>query len=465
MKTLQRSRFAIALCAIGFAGFAASAAAADDTAAVIEDLKRRINALEEQLKTQPAAPAAVGITPAPATAATVPAAQAGTNAKPDEFKVTWGGFIKLDAIGSRFSDGGVVQGTGRDFYLPNSIPVAAVENARTYTDFIAKETRLFLKGDGTVLGHKVGAYVEFDFISGQISQQAGVGAGNEAVTNAYNPAFRRGFITFDRWTLGQDWSTLQNLVALPDTLDFVAWPSEGTVFNRQPVIRYTVGGLAIALENPETTVAARGTAAFANTDDNTVPDLVAKYTLKTSFGDYTLAGVVRQLAARNTFAAPATPTTPAVAGVNDTAIGYGLSFAGKIPTFGKDDIRFTVSGGDGIGRYLAINTVGDAGVDAGGKLHPVEIINGFIAYRHPWSEQWRTNVLVSAYHANTGQVGLGTDFGAGVTRNVRSAAINLLYSPIPKLTLGGEYRHARRDTVGNLSVDLDRIQFSAKYSF
>ncbi|GAC1627818.1 MAG: DcaP family trimeric outer membrane transporter [Nevskia sp.] len=439
----------MALCAAGLVGFAANAAAADDTSAVIEDLKRRINALEAQVKAQQqtAAPAAA---PAAVAAAPAPAAGAG------DFKLSWGGFVKLDTIGSFFSDGPVAQGTGRDFYLPGAIPVAAVENARDYTDFIAKETRLFLKGDGTVLSHKVGAYVEFDFISGQISQATG-GAGNEAVTNAYNPSLRRAYITFDNLLLGQDWSTFQNLVALPDTLDFVAWPSDGTVFNRQPQIRYTLDGLSVALENPNTTVAARrapGAAAFAVTNDNTVPDFVAKYTLKTGFGDFSLAGIVRQLADRNTVGAG-----------NDTAIGYGASLAGRIPVFGKDDIRFTVSGGDGIGRYLALNTVGDAVVNRAGKLHSAEIYNGFIAYRHPWNEQWRTNLVVSAFHANTGQAAFGSDFGDDVSRNIRSASINLLYSPIPKLTLGGEYRHARRDTVGNLSGDLDRVQLSAKLSF
>lgn len=467
MQTLKRSRFAIALCAAGFAGFAASAAAADDTAAVIQDLKRRIDALEQQLKQQPATAAPAGVAAPSATVATVPPAQA--PAKTDDFKVAWGGFVKFDAIGTRFSDGPVAQSTGRDFYVPNSIPAispGAIESARTYTDFIAKETRLFLKGDGKVLGHTIGTYVEFDFISGQISQLL-AGTGNEGVTNAYNPAFRRGFITFDRWTFGQDWSTLQNLVALPDALDFVAWPSDGTVFSRQPVIRYTVGGLQVSIENPETTVAAHNGAAFANTDDNTVPDFVAKYTLKTGFGEYSLGGIVRQLQARNNFGgAPAAGAVPAVRGANDTAIGYGLSFAGKIPLWGKDDLRFTVSGGDGIGRYLAINTVGDAGIDTNGKLHSVEIINGFLAYRHPWNEQWRTNILLSAFHANVGQIGQGpTDFGAGVTRNVRTAAINLLYSPIPKLTLGTEFRYGRRDTVGDLSGDLQRVQLSAKYAF
>lgn len=453
---LSRSRFATAVMVAGFGVTSVPVmAASDDTAAVIQELKRRIEALEQQLANQPAAPAtpaAVAAAPAPAPAAAAPAPAAAGN----EFKLAWGGYIKADAIVSRYSDAPVAQSLGRDAYIPNSVPVLAnaAENARTYTDLHAKETRLYLRGSGLLYGHKVAVNAEFDFISGQLGQGIG-GAPNEAVTNAYNPAFRLGYIDFDNFRIGQDWTTLQNLVALPDIVDLVNWPSEGTVFGRQAQLRYTWGPLAVALENTESTVAAFGGSTFTVTDDNTLPDFVWRYTLKTAgWGDYTLSGAVRQISDRGT-----------IGNGNDTALGYGLSFAGKIPLWGKDDLRFTFSGGDGFGRYLALNTVGDAIVDARGKLQTVEIYNGFVAYRHPWNEQWRSNVALSAFHANTGQAATGSIYGAGVSRNVRSATANLLYSPIPKITFGIEYRYARRDTVGNLSGDLSRLQFSARYNF
>jgi len=449
--TLSRSRFAAALVTAGF-GMASGSALAidDDTAALIQELKRRIEALEQQVAAKPAAPAPAVVAAAP------PAAPAAVNGNGGDFKLTWGGYVKADAIVSRFSDGPVAQSLGRDAYIPNSVPVAATgtENARTYTDLHAKETRLYLRGAGLMYGHKVAINAEFDFISGQLGQGIG-GAPNEAVTNAYNPAFRLGYIDFDNFRIGQDWTTLQNLVALPDIIDLINWPGEGTVFGRQAMIRYTWGPLAVALENTESTVATFGGNAFTVTDDNSIPDFVWRYTLKAGgWGDYTLSGVVRQVSDRGT-----------VVGGNDTAIGYGLSVAGKIPLWGQDDLRFTVSGGDGFGRYLALNTVGDAIVNAEGKLRTVEVFNGFVAYRHPWNEQWRSNIALSAFHANTGQLDDGSMFGPGVSRNVRSATANLLYSPIPKITFGAEYRYARRDTVGNLSGDLSRLQFSARYNF
>ncbi|MBA4285271.1 MAG: hypothetical protein C0434_07030 [Xanthomonadaceae bacterium] len=459
---LDRSRFAAALIAAGCAAATGPALAASDadtdTAAVIQELKRRIEALERQLATPPAAPAsAPAAGPAPAVAAAAPAAPvAAVNGNGGDFKLAWGGYVKADAIVSRYSDAPVAQSLGRDAYIPNSVPVMAdaVENARTYTDLHAKETRLYLRGSGLMYGHKVAINAEFDFISGQLGQGIG-GAPNEAVTNAYNPAFRLGYIDFDNFRIGQDWTTLQNLVALPDIVDLINWPGEGTVFGRQAMIRYTWGPLAVALENTESTVAAFGGNSFTVTDDNTLPDLVWRYTLKTTrWGDYTLSGAVRQISDRGT-----------IGGSNDTALGYGLSFAGKVPLWGQDDLRFTFSGGDGFGRYLALNTVGDAIVDARGKLQTVEIYNGFVAWRHPWNDQWRSNLALSAFHANTGQAASGSMFGSAVSRNVRSITLNLLYSPIPKITFGAEYRYARRDTVGDLSGDLSRLQFSARYNF
>lgn len=449
-----RSRFVVALIAAGCA-IAGPAAADDDTAAVIADLKRRIEALEQQLAVRPPAAAstavAPAVVPAPA-AASVPASNG--NGSGGDFKLAWGGYVKADAIVSRFSDAPVAQSLGRDAYIPNAVPVAATENARTYTDLHAKETRLYLRGSGLMYGHKVAINAEFDFISGQIGQGI-AGAPNEAVTNPYNPAFRLGYIDFDHLRIGQDWTTLQNMVALPDIVDVINWPGEGTVFGRQTMIRYTWGPLAVALENTESTVAAAGGNSFTVTDDNTVPDLVWRYTLKTDgHGEYTVSGALRQISDRGT-----------VGGGNDTAFGYGLSIAGKIPLWGQDDLRFTFSGGDGFGRYLALNTVGDAIVDARGKLQTVEIYNGFVAWHHPWNDQWRSNLALSAFHANTGQAATGSMFGSAVSRNVRSATINLLYSPIPKITFGAEYRYARRDTVGNLSGDMSRLQFSARYNF
>ena len=117
-----------------------------------------------------------------------------------DVRFTWGGYIKLDTLYSRYSDGPAAQNLGRDAYIPNQIPVSAEGEPRSYVDFHAKETRLYLKAETLVEGHKLGGHVEFDFIVNQ-------GAANEITSNAYNAGLRRAFITFDNWLLGQEWTS------------------------------------------------------------------------------------------------------------------------------------------------------------------------------------------------------------------------------------------------------------------
>lgn len=372
-----------------------------------------------------------------AAAAITPMAQAG-DVKLGDTTLSWGGYIKADALYSRFSDGKVAQGSARDFYVPGAIPVSTgAGDGASYFDMHAKETRLFLKTTSEVEGYQLGSYVEMDFI-------VNPGAGNERVTNAYNIGLRRAYLTIDNWLIGQDWSTFQNLVALPDTLDFVAFPTDGTPFIRQPLVRYTRGGFDVSLENPETTVTSAA-GAQVTTDENTVPDAVARYRFDHSGGQFSLAAVVRQLKQDGA----------------GSDIGYGLSLAGKIPVGRRDDIRFTISSGEGIGRYLAINTVNDAAVNAGGDLEGFTAQAAYLAYRHVWNDQWRSTATVSMLRADHDVLLTGDT----VTRSVNSASLNLLYSPVKKITVGVEYRRAEREVESGADGTLDRLQFAAKYAF
>ncbi|WP_029891461.1 DcaP family trimeric outer membrane transporter [Polycyclovorans algicola] len=351
-------------------------------------------------------------------------------------EVTLGGFVKLDFIYSQ-NDPGSNADLGRDFYVPGLIPVGNAQSSSRF-DAHAKETRLIFATNTDFNGYKVGSYIEADFIVNQ-----GTPGADERITNAYNPGLRRAFVTFGGFLAGQDWSTFQNLVALPETLDFVAWPSDGTPFMRQALLRYTTGGLDLSLENPQTTVT-DGMGARISEDENTLPDLHARYRFSVGSAQMSVAALARQLKTDG----------------NGAETGYAVSVAGKIP-LGKNDIRFTISQGDGAGRYLALNTVNDAQIAANGDLEAIEVINGFIAYRQVWTEKWRSTLALSAFSADHDTALTGT----GVTKSVQSASVNLLYSPVPPLTVGGELRYAEREVENGDEGDLTRFQFSVKYSF
>lgn len=376
-------------------------------------------------------------------AAITGAAQAG-DVKFGETTLTWGGYAKLDVLYSRFSEGEVGQSTSRDLYVPSTIPVSTGGgDSYSALDFHAKETRLFIATKTPLEnGMTLGSHIEFDFIVNQ-------GAGTETVTNAYNPGLRRAFITYGKWLLGQEWSTFQNLGAIPETLDFVAFPTDGTVFDRQPMIRYSVGDFAVAAENPETTINNAGTVSAKN--DSQLPDLVGRWVTKVGDGgNFGVAVILRQLSVDDTSGG----------GIDADTIGYGISASGKVPLTARDDIRFMANWGEGIGRYIGLGISADAAVD-GNDIEAIGIVAGYVAYRHAWTDQWRTTVTASTFQADN-DVALTTD---GVTKSVVSGSVNLLYSPTKKMTVGAELRHAEREVESGADGSLDRLQFSAKYVF
>src|SRR5690606_11898477 len=158
----------------------------------------------------------------------------------------------------------------------------------------------------------------------------------------YIPRLRHAFFTYKNLTVGQTWSTFMNAAALPETVDFVG-VMDGTAFARQPQVRYTTGNLEVALEDPASNV--DGT----DTNDNSMPDVVARYSIKSGNSSLTVAGIVREIKVDNA------TTTPAP---DDSEIGFGVNLAGVIK-LGADDLKFSVSHGQ-LGRYVGFGTAADA---------------------------------------------------------------------------------------------------------
>lgn len=77
--------------------------------------------------------------------------------------VKLGGYIKATAAVSDYSGGDIANGAlGRDFYLPQQIPVGGEGEGRDF-DSGAKQTRLSLSTSTPIGGHTVKGHVEIDF--------------------------------------------------------------------------------------------------------------------------------------------------------------------------------------------------------------------------------------------------------------------------------------------------------------
>ena len=199
---------------------------------------------------------------------------------------------------------------------------------------------------------EVTGFIELDFWGG---------GGNEIISNSAAPRIRHAFIKYKNVLAGQTWTTFMNTSAIAETADF-AGPAMGLAFIRQGQVRYTMGNFQVSIENPYT---------FGGDDtlDN-VPDVIAKYTFKGDWGNVSVAGLGRQLHTA----------------LGNTETGIGYSVAGRIKTFGKDDLRFQVHGGN-VGRYVGVVSAKDVvGEEA------EETTSYTAAYRHFWSEDLRSTV-------------------------------------------------------------------------
>lgn len=426
------------------AALAGSPAGADET--TLDALKRELAALRErvsELEARLAAAEAEPRTQVPPAATPDPARREPTP------RVTVGGRIKLDVIASSVSAGGP-GGTNRgDLALsPGGVPLSDAGEAHQ-TSFSAHGSRLWFKAlQPTRLG-ETAAFLELDFFSRD--------AGDERVTNSYTPRLRHGYGEWDGWTFGQTYTTFMNVSAFPELNDD-GIPA-GAVLVRQPLVRRRFElpaeefddvrwALDLAAESPESTIVDPAGDRFSP-DDDRLPDLVARVTADGAFGNVSLAAMVRELRIDD----------PVPARGEDTATGYALSASGRLQLGGADDLRFALSGGNALGRYLSSNGFDGARVNVRGRLRLTDSAGGFAALQHWWSPRWRSNLTLGA----AWQAGRG----AAPTENEWLATMhaNLLYSPYASTTLGLEWIHAWRRRFDDHAGHLDRLQFTALHTF
>ena len=154
---------------------------------------------------------------------------------------------------------------------------------------------------------------------------------------------------------------------------------------------------------------------------------------------------------------------PATARPAVTTQGYGISLAGiaPLPTGKGDDIRFMMTGGRGIGRYVGVNVAPDVVYEmANDRLVPVPLIAGFAGMRHFW-----TGTLRSTWMGSFQRVWNPASASPLSTRQVWDTAINLFLSPLPRLDMGVEARLSHRELANGASGSLERLHFTVKQGF
>ncbi|NOQ45391.1 MAG: hypothetical protein GQ559_01750 [Desulfobulbaceae bacterium] len=346
------------------------------------------------------------------------------------------GYAKLDALWSDVTGAGDI-----DLWVPG-IPVGAASD-ESASDFRmhAKQSRFGLKTSTPTAWGKLNTVLEMDFY-GQ--------GGNQNMSNSSTLRVRKAYGELGNLRAGQDWSTFLLFTAFPETVDF-AGPT-GAVFDRQPLVRWTQpfegGSWQIALENPESTFSSLDEAAPGSGNGEYMPDIVARVNLDTGFGNYAVAGLVRQLIVDS--------------GVyDDESWVAGVTLSGSFSTFGKDTLGFNLNYGNGLGRYMMLGYK-DAYINPEtNKIETFDQFSGYINYRHFWMENLRSTICYS-YGGADNDTQYSGDFA---NDNLQSMHANLIWSPIPRVNFGVEYIWASREQEDGQDGDLNRFQTGFQYIF
>ena len=360
------------------------------------------------------------------------------------------GFIKGDLIVSRYGNGDTATNPlGRELSLPQSIPVGG-RRSGILTDASAKQSRIAFQTATPVGTQSLTTLIEADF------QVAPAVAGGERALNPYTFGLRRAVAGYGGFAVGQDWSNFQYVAALPETADFVG-VTDGTVLVRQMLLRYsrpigTGWTVSASIENPETVSAMAGATALSDNDDDSIPDLTGQLLWASKGASLSLTGLFRSMRLDPANGRPAA-----------TAQGYGVSLAGiaPLPTGKGDDIRFMMTGGRGLGRYVGANVAADAIYQAADdRLVAVPLVAGFAAIRHVW-----TGTLRSTWMGSFQRIWNPASASPLSTRQVWDTAINLFVSPLPRLDLGVEARLSHRELANGSAGTLDRLHVTVKQGF
>jgi len=416
----------------------ARADALSDLREQTEALQRKVNELENaRQKTAPAGAVTGGDIPG---SFKLP----GSNTS-----IKLGGYVKFDAVYSDITQG--VDAVANQQTVDNAIPVGPsgtpADHKRGQLTLHARQTRLNLATSTPTEYGNMTTFIEGDFFGAD---------GNETVTNSNGFRIRHAYGTLGNFLAGQYWTNLFDENAYAETVEFGG--PVGEIFIRQAQVRWTqpfaAGEWSASMENPESLFAVSGapltagSATPVRSDRDRYPDIIGRLKLNNQVGTFNAALMARNIRIDSTTAA-------------DSKWGGGVTLTEVIPIGNGDDFRANVNAGNAIGRYQLSGFFPDGYVDAAGNVRLARARSGYAAYRHSWSPELRSSLILAA--SSTDAPGGGT-FN-GFDRSARSAHVNLILSPVRRVNLGMELIYEKRTVFDGDYGTLRRLQFAAQYFF
>ena len=427
---------------------------------MMDELKAEINTLERQGqqppaqgKKAPAQPQGVVAIPSESVIAQPP-----PGTVPIEGEITEGknevsiyGFAMLDS-GYNF---GQINPNWFDVERPTQLPSFTNQYPPSGSVFAGvRQTRFGVKSSTTTPHGDLNTVFEFELFGTGVD----VGQTTFRLRHAYGELGAIG--------AGQTWSPYMDIDVFPNTIEY--WGPNGMVFFRNVQLRWMPvrkkgGSVTIALERPG---ASGDQGVYSDrielsniTPRFNWPDLSGNARIVRNWGYFQGAGIVRKIGWVD--------TSGNKTNLGGSVVGWGVNLSSNLK-FSKENVaKLEVTYGHGTENYM-----NDAPFDIGightapGSVVPIKGVAlpvlGVVAFLdHTWSERFTSSGGFSMMNIYNSGGQLPSDYHRGFY-----SVGNLLYHPIPKVMMGGEFQWGRRDNFSDGFIYNDyKMQFSFKYDW
>ena len=354
-----------------------------------------------------------------------------------------GGRLKIDTI---YNSNSISNGRKRVpdlIFSPATIPLADTDDD---TDINIRESRFWATLLLPMFNEQFASYVEFDFYDTNRDAD-----GVLYVTTA--PRLRHLYVDYKGLTAGKTYTTFVNMSAYPEINDG-AGPVGTLSFRPEAILRYRhtfgFGEMMLALEHGESLFTTSSGSRFRMNDDQ-LPNIVARLNVSEKWGNVSFAAMMRQINHNGSI----------TNGADEREWGAAFSVAGRVFLRQQDNLRFMVSFGSVLGRYMSYGAFSDAVITSSGNINLNEIVSGFAAYQHWWTSRLRSSVIIGGAYANVDTA----NTVSSVDKYLASTTMNLLWSPYTSTTLGLEWLHGYRKQYDGRDGYIDRLQFSFIYKY
>jgi hypothetical protein len=272
------------------------------------------------------------------------------------------------------------------------------------------------------------------------------------------PRLRHAYFELGEFLAGQTWSNFMDISVFPDSIEY--WGPPGMVFWRNIQLRWTpmrdkYSSFSLALEQPSAAIdQGKGSPVDPTLGFNGktgLPDLTARWRIDADWGHYQVAGILRSVGYDST-AAGGDPS--------GSETGYGINLSGSLKTGTKGTVKAQLAYGDAIASYFNDGGIDIAASGTGAGPETLTILGWFLFYDHSWNDKYTSSI---------GWGGVDQDNTAAQAADAFTASqyglVNLLYSPVKQVMLGGELQYGEYEHKDGKTLDDTRVQFTTKYMF